>query len=83
MAILAAIGIATSAAGAALSYVGFTTAGVAAGSVAAGLQAGIGNVVAGSAFAIAQSLGMSAVFATAIPVGAAVAAVGVAASLLL
>lgn len=41
----------------ALSSIGFTTGGVAAGSVAAGIQAGIGNVAAGSLFATAQSLG--------------------------
>ena len=37
---------------------GFGTAGVAAGSVAAGIQSGIGAVSAGSAFATATSLGM-------------------------
>ena len=38
-----------------LSALGFGTAGVAAGSVAAGVQAGIGAVAAGSTFAAAQS----------------------------
>jgi hypothetical protein len=42
---------------------GFTSSGIAAGSAAAGIQAGIGNVVAGSAFATAQSLGATGVFA--------------------
>ncbi|KIM19840.1 hypothetical protein M408DRAFT_334245 [Serendipita vermifera MAFF 305830] len=42
---------------AAIAMVGFTTAGVAAGSMAAGIQAGIGNVAAGSVFAFMQSLG--------------------------
>jgi hypothetical protein len=39
-----------------LSGVGFTTAGVAAGSWAAGVHASIGNVAAGSLFALAQSV---------------------------
>ena len=37
---------------------GFGTAGVAAGSIAAGVQSGIGNVAAGSAFSTLTSLGM-------------------------
>lgn len=49
-------GIATTAASV-MSTLGFSSAGIAAGSTAAGLQAGVGNVVAGSAFATAQSLG--------------------------
>jgi len=40
-----------------MAIVGFAPAGIAAGSLAAGIQAGIGNVAAGSAFAILQSLG--------------------------
>ena len=36
---------------AALGAAGFTAAGVGAGTLAAGIQSGIGNVVAGSAFA--------------------------------
>ncbi|KAI4525467.1 hypothetical protein K525DRAFT_261283 [Schizophyllum commune Loenen D] len=40
-----------------LGAVGFTSTGVAAGSIAAGIQAGIGNVVAGSLFAGAQAAG--------------------------
>ena len=40
-----------------LRGLGFGAAGVIAGSVAAALQAIIGNVAAGSAFAIAQSIG--------------------------
>lgn len=40
----------------ALTYFGFSSAGPIAGSTAAAMQAGIGNVVAGSAFATAQSL---------------------------
>ncbi|KAF1920786.1 hypothetical protein BDU57DRAFT_525784 [Ampelomyces quisqualis] len=38
-----------------LAAMGFTTAGIAAGSTAAAIQSGIGSVVAGSAFAICQS----------------------------
>jgi hypothetical protein len=59
-----------------MTTAGFTSSGIAAGSVAAGIQAGIGNVAAGSAFAFAQSLGATAVFTTALPVGIALAVVG-------
>ena len=52
--IVGATGVAISAGAASL---GFTSSGIAAGSFAAGLQAGIGNVAAGSTFATAQSLG--------------------------
>ncbi|PYH41098.1 interferon alpha-inducible IFI6/IFI27 family protein [Aspergillus saccharolyticus JOP 1030-1] len=41
-----------------LNTAGFTSAGVKAGSLAAGIQSGIGNVVAGSWFATAQSAAM-------------------------
>ena len=44
------------------ALLGFSSAGIAAGSVAAGTQAGIGNVAAGSLFAAAQSAGASGVF---------------------
>ncbi|EDU51537.1 hypothetical protein PtrSN002B_009322 [Pyrenophora tritici-repentis] len=47
--------IALACTGIGLSAVGFGTGGVAAGSIAAGLQAGIGNVVAGSLFATCTS----------------------------
>lgn len=40
---------------------GFGTTGVAAGSIAAGVQSGIGNVAAGSAFSTLTSLGMKGV----------------------
>jgi hypothetical protein len=43
---------------AALGTVGFSSTGVVGGSIAAGMQAGIGNVVAGSAFATCQSMAM-------------------------
>ena len=50
---------------------GFTSSGVAAGSAAAAVQAGIGNVAAGSAFAFFQSVGATTVLGTAAaPVGA-------------
>ncbi|KAI4596567.1 hypothetical protein KJ359_005323 [Pestalotiopsis sp. 9143b] len=42
----------------ALSAVGFTPAGIAAGSIAAGVHSTIGNVAAGSLFATLQSAGM-------------------------
>jgi hypothetical protein len=43
-------------------FAGFGTSGIAAGSAAAGIQSGIGNVAAGSAFSTATSLGMKGVF---------------------
>merc|ERR1711971_1328196 len=49
--------IAVSAAPIALGAVGFSSGGVVACSIAAGTQAGIGNVVAGSTFAVLQSAG--------------------------
>ena len=61
--ILLAAGATALAAGLTPTLIGFGTAGIAAGSIAAGIQAGIGNVVAGSAFATMTSLGMQGVFA--------------------
>jgi hypothetical protein len=58
---------------------GFGGAGIVAGSVAAGIQAAIGNVAAGSAFAICTSLGMTGVFASTAAVGAILGAGGLAA----
>ena len=55
---------------------GFTTSGIAAGSVAAATQATIANVATGSAFAITQSLGASGVFAAMGPIGLGALAVG-------
>ena len=75
--ILAGIGIAGGvAAGIALVPIalGFGGAGIVAGSAAAAIQSGIGNVVGGSLFAICQSLGMTGFFTTAAASGAAVAA---------
>jgi len=57
---------------------GFGGAGIIAGSVAAGIQAAIGNVAAGSAFAICTSLGMTGVFASSAAVGAILGAGGLA-----
>ncbi|KAH9980657.1 hypothetical protein BJV74DRAFT_855712 [Russula compacta] len=63
----AAVGTAGAAAGtvlvpvaltAGLGVIGFSAAGPVAGSIAAGMQAGIGNVAAGSLFATAQSVAM-------------------------
>ena len=48
---------------------GFGTSGIIAGSVAAGIQSAIGNVAAGSTFAICTSLGMKGVFATTAKLG--------------
>merc|ERR1711953_889049 len=58
-----------------LSALGFTSAGVAAGSVAAGVQSGIGAVAAGSAFATAQAAGAAGVSVTTSVLSAAGAAV--------
>ena len=49
--------VGTIVASAATSIVGFTSSGVAAGSLAAGLQASVGNVAAGSLFAGMQTIG--------------------------
>lgn len=57
---------------------GFGTAGVGAGTVAAGLQSGIGNVAAGSYFAGATSLAMKGVFVKGACAGGTSMAAGVA-----
>jgi hypothetical protein len=46
-----------------MTGLGFSSSGIAAASTAAGIQAGIGNIVAGSAFAAVQSLGALGAFA--------------------
>ncbi|KAJ4309606.1 hypothetical protein N0V94_008847 [Neodidymelliopsis sp. IMI 364377] len=51
-----------------LSILGFTGSGILAGSIAAGIQAGTGNVAAGSAFAVLTSAGMGG-FGLAVVVG--------------
>jgi hypothetical protein len=53
----------------ALTAVGFTGTGIFAGSMAAGMQAGIGNVAAGSIFAGLQSIGATGGLAILGPVG--------------
>ncbi|KAK0449932.1 adaptin N terminal region-domain-containing protein [Armillaria borealis] len=58
---------------AALGLVGFSAAGPVAGTLAAAIQSSIGNVAAGSAFAVAQSIGMGG----AIPTGVYAASSGV------
>ena len=77
------IGIGAAIAGGVISSVallpitlGFGGAGIVAGSVAAGIQAAIGNVAAGSIFAICTSLGMTGVFASSAAVGAILGAGG-------
>ena len=55
---------------------GFTNAGVAGSSIAAGVHAGIGNAVAGSTFAWMQSIGATTILGT--PIGLGVGAIGVA-----
>jgi len=58
---------------------GFGTAGIVGGSIAAGIQAVIGNVAAGSIFAVCTSLGMTGVFASSAAVGAIIGVGGLAA----
>ena len=68
-AIGAGIGAAvTGGATAVVSALGFSSGGVVAGSTAAVIQAGIGNVAAGSAFAAFQSVAATGVVATVGPV---------------
>ena len=57
---------------------GFWSAGIAAGSVAARVQSGIGRVVAGGGFATLTYCGMTGVFTTAAAAGGATTAAGVA-----
>jgi hypothetical protein len=71
-------GAATSIIGAGLTAAGFGTTGIVGGSIAAGVQAGIGNIVAGSTFAALQSAGMTGAIATATSAGAAAVAAGAA-----
>lgn len=52
----------------AVTSAGFTSSGVAAGSIAAGVQAGIGNVAAGSTFAALQSIGATGALAVSLPI---------------
>ncbi|PVG00923.1 hypothetical protein CPB86DRAFT_782166 [Serendipita vermifera] len=59
----------------ALGVLGFSTGGVVAGSIAAGMQSGIGNVAAGSLFAMAQAAG-TAPIVTGLHAGVAAGAAG-------
>jgi hypothetical protein len=70
----ASLGVGIMNAGTALSWFGFTSSGVAAGSWAALWQSSIGNVVTGSAFATLQSYGASAVTASLGSVGVGIVA---------
>ena len=70
-------GIGTCVVGGGVMLLGFGGAGIVAGSVAAGIQASIGNVVAGSLFATVQSLAMTGVVSTATTVGGAVGLGGI------
>lgn len=54
----------TSAASVAINAIGFTPAGIAAGSIAACIQSCIGDVVVGSVFAAVQSLAATGTIAT-------------------
>ena len=54
---VAVVSSVTTAAGIGGTVAGFTSSGIAGGSIAAVIQAGIGDVVAGSAFASLQSFG--------------------------
>ena len=64
------------------SLLGFGTAGIVAGSAAAATQAAIGNVAAGSAFAVLTSLGMKGVIAGTAIGGGITSAIGAIAALL-
>ena len=61
--VLAIFSLASAATGALATALGFTSSGIAAGSAAAGAQAAIGDVAAGSCFAILQSIGAIGGFA--------------------
>merc|ERR1711872_808163 len=65
---------------AALGALWFGAGGVIAGSLAAGWQAGLGNVVAGSVFSAAQSVGAAGVGWAGAATGAAAGATGAAAA---
>ena len=56
--------------------IGFGTAGIAAGSIAAGIQSSIGAVTAGSTFATMTSFGMTGVFSSLATIGSSIFAVG-------
>ena len=56
--------------------IGFGTAGIAAGSIAAGIQSSIGAVTAGSTFATMTSFGMTGVFSSLATIGTSIFTVG-------
>ncbi len=56
---------------------GFTSSGIAAGSIAAGVQSSIGSVAAGSTFATLQSIGATGGFAILGPISLIAGAVGI------
>ncbi len=58
--------------------IGFGTAGIAAGSIAAGIQSSIGAVTAGSTFATMTSFGMTGVFSSLATVGTGITGIGAA-----
>jgi Interferon-induced 6-16 family len=64
--------------GTALSAAGFGATGIVSGSIAAGIQATVGGVAAGSLFAALQSAGATGAIASAASAGATAAAAGVA-----
>ena len=58
--------------------IGFGTAGIAAGSIAAGIQSSIGAVTAGSTFATMTSFGMTGLFSSLATVGTGITGIGAA-----
>jgi hypothetical protein len=62
--LLGVIGVPVLLLGSVPTLLGFTTGGIAAGSLAAASQAATGNVVAGSCFAAMQSMGATGLFST-------------------
>jgi hypothetical protein len=75
--LLAVIGVPVLLLGSIPTLLGFTTGGIAAGSLAAASQAATGNVVAGSCFAAMQSMGATGLFSTLAGWGGAATAVAV------
>ena len=82
MALLSGILIGTGAILTVPTLLGFGSAGIVAGSVAAATQAAIGNVAAGSLFATMTSLGMTGVLSTLSFIGVGSIAAGIAAAIL-
>ena len=81
MALLSGILIGTGAILTVPTLLGFGSAGIVAGSVAAATQAAIGNVAAGSLFATMTSLGMTGVLSTLSLTGAGSIVAGIAAAI--